>query len=228
MRFAAIETSGEWCSVALWLDGDVVCAEQRAGVRHGEFALPMLQSLMQRHGVSRRALQAVAFGAGPGAFTGLRMACGLAQGIALGLDIPVLPISTLAALAEESGATRVLTALDARMQEVYFAAFEQQGDQWRESIAAQCVPPSAVSLPAGTGWVGAGNGFAAYGEALAARLGAQMQHCNALLHPSAAAIARLAAPRLAAGEVIDAALAVPVYVRNKVALTRTEQAGLHA
>lgn len=226
MRFAAIETSGEWCSVALWLDGDVVCAEQRAGVRHGEFALPMLQSLMQRHSVSRRALQAVAFGAGPGAFTGLRMACGLAQGIALGLDIPVLPISTLAALAEESGATRVLTALDARMQEVYFAAFERQDGQWRESIAAQCVPPRAVRLPEGTGWVGAGNGFAAYGEALAARLGAQMQHCNALLHPSAAAIARLAAPRLAAGEVIDAALAVPFYVRNKVALTRTEQAEL--
>ena len=118
MLLAAIETSTEWCSVALWSDGESAGLERRAGNRHSELALPMLEKLLgNRLGKSR--LDAVAFGAGPGAFTGLRIACALAQGLALARGLPVIGVSTLEALAEESGAARALCCLDARMREVY-------------------------------------------------------------------------------------------------------------
>ena len=215
MRFAAIETSTEWCSVALWRDGEIVCAERRAGHRHSELALPMLDSLLSSFDLTARRLDAVAFGAGPGSFTGLRIACGLAQGLAFGRGIPVLGISTLEALAEEGGAARVVACLDARMGEVYYSALEKREGRWTEVVAARCVPPQAAPRPAGDDWVGCGNGFAVYGN-----LG--LDRVLPEVHPSAAAVARLAAPRLAAGEGVDAALAAPVYVRDKVALTTAE------
>src|SRR5512147_1610183 len=102
MRFAALETSTDWCSVALWLDGDIACLEECAGHGHSERLLPMLDRLAAEGGVALRSLDAVAFGAGPGSFTGLRIACGVAQGIALARGVPALGISTLEALAEQS------------------------------------------------------------------------------------------------------------------------------
>jgi tRNA threonylcarbamoyladenosine biosynthesis protein TsaB len=216
MRFAALETSTEWCSVALWRDGEIAGVERRAGNRHSELALPMLESLLQRYRSSPAELDAVAFGAGPGSFTGLRIACGLAQGLAFVRAIPVLGVSTLEALAEESGAPRVVACIDARMREVYYAALEREPRGWREVIPPQCVAPSLIALPAGD-WVGAGNGFAVYGN-----MG--LKKVLPEVHPSAIAVARLAAPRLAAGEGVDAALAAPVYVREKVAFTKAELA----
>src|SRR5712671_4015986 len=158
MRFAAIETSTEWCSVALWADGEIAALERRAGMRHSELALPMLERLLAAAGIGAGQLDAVAFGAGPGAFTGLRIACGLAQGLAFARGLPVIGISTLEALAEESGATRVVACLDARMREVYYSALERNGGGWRERIPAQCVPPGEVQRP-GDDWIGCGNGF---------------------------------------------------------------------
>ena len=216
MRFAAFETSTEWCSVALWRDGEIACAERRAGNRHSELALPMLEKLLREHGLCAQELDAVAFGAGPGSFTGLRIACGLAQGLALARGIPVLGVSTLEALAEESGAPRVVACIDARMREVYYAALERYDRGWREVIAAQCVAPASVMVP-GAGWIGAGNGFAVYGN-----MG--LEKVLPEVHPTALAVARLAAPRLAAGEGVDAALAAPLYVRDKVAFTQAELA----
>jgi tRNA threonylcarbamoyladenosine biosynthesis protein TsaB len=215
MKFAAFETSTEWCSVALSLDGEIACLEERAGNRHSELALPMLEKLLRDAGLAAKALEAVAFGAGPGSFTGLRIASGLAQGIALARGIPVLGISSLEALAEESGATRVIACLDARMREVYYSALEKKDGRWREVVEPQCVPPAKVSVPAGEGWIGCGNGFAVYGS-----LG--MNTMLPEIHPSALAVARLAAPRFAAGEGVDAALAQPLYVRDKVAYTAEE------
>jgi tRNA threonylcarbamoyladenosine biosynthesis protein TsaB len=161
-------------------------------------------------------LDAIAFGAGPGSFTGLRIACGIAQGLAFARGLRVLGVSTLEALAEDSGAARVLACLDARMREVYYAALERQGRGWREVIAAQCLAPAALVVPPGD-WIGAGNGFAAYGN-----MG--LETVLPEVHPTAIAVARLAAPRLAAGEGVDAALALPVYVREKVAFTSAELA----
>lgn len=219
MRFAAFETATEWCSAALWVDGEIVSVEERAGNRHAERLLPMLDQAAACAGISLGALSAVAFGCGPGSFTGLRIACGVAQGIALARDLPVLGVSTLQALAQESGLARVIACLDARMHEVYYSALERQHSGWREVIPALCVAPAAAPLPPGEGWTGCGNGFSVYAEAFRSRISSMIPD----LHPSAVAVARLAAPRLAAGEGVDAALAAPVYLRDKVAFTVAER-----
>jgi len=210
MRFAAIETSTEWCSVALWRDGEIAALERRAGQSHSEHALPMLEKLL-----GKSTLDAVAFGAGPGSFTGLRIACGIAQGLAFARDLPVLGVSTLEELAQESGATRVVACLDARMREVYYSALEKRSGRWHEVIAAQCIAPHSAPRPPGDGWVGIGNGFAVYGSMGLDRVFPE-------IHPTAIAVAQLAAARLAAGEGVDAAQAAPVYLRDKVAFTKEE------
>jgi tRNA threonylcarbamoyladenosine biosynthesis protein TsaB len=220
MRFAAFEASSDWCSVALWRDGEIAAAERRTPNRHSEFALPMLHELMQRACLGFESLDAVAFGAGPGSFTGLRIACGLAQGIAFARSLPVLGVSTLEALAQESGARRVVACIDARMREIYYAALERQGGGWREVVAAQCVAPAAAALPPGEGWIGCGSGFAAFPDLFQNRIAVM----KADVHPTALAVAQLAAPRLAAGEGVDAAAAAPVYLRDKVAYTKEELA----
>ena len=216
MKFAAFESATEWCSAALWLDGELRSVDERAGHRHGELLLPMLQGLLERAGIKAADLEAVAFGAGPGAFTGLRIACGAAQGLAFARGLPVFGVSTLEAMAEESGAPRAVACLDARMGEVYYSALELQGTRWREVVPAQCVAPSLAPRPPGEGWIGVGSGFAAHGAMGFAAVYPEV-------HPSAAAVARLAAPRLAAGEGMDAALAAPIYLRDRVALTTEER-----
>ena len=216
MKIAAFETSTEWCSVALWRDGELCAVEERAANRHGELALPMLERLLAAARLGAADLEAVAFGAGPGAFTGLRIACGLAQGLAFARGLPVLGISSLEAMAEECGAPRVVACLDARMGEVYYSALEKRGARWEEVVGAQCVAPAAAPRPPGEGWVGCGNGFAVYGAMGLHRVYPEV-------HPTAAAVVRLAAPRLAAGEGVDAGEAVPHYLRDKVALTTEER-----
>lgn len=220
MKFVSFETATEWCSVALWLDGEVCAIEERVGHNHSERVLPMLDRLAAAAGIGIDALEAVAYGSGPGSFTGLRVACGVAQGIAFARGIPAIGISTLEAIAEESGAERVVACLDARMREVYYSAHEridgEPGARWREVMPAQCLAPAALAHPPGEGWIGCGNGFAAYGS-----LG--LSKVMPEIHPSAVAVARLAAPRLAAGGGVDAALALPAYVRDKVAFTTAER-----
>src|SRR5690348_11799286 len=192
VRFAALETSTEWCSVALHVDGETRAVERRAGQRHSQLVLPMLHSLLRQWDLGPEKLEGIAFGAGPGSFTGLRIACGLAQGLALARGLRVLGISSLEAVAEEAGASRVVACLDARMREVYYAALERDARGWREAIGAQCVAPAAAPPPPGEGWIGCGSGFAAFPE-ISKRLG--LENTFAELHPTAAAIARLAAPR---------------------------------
>ena len=226
MDFAAIETATELCSVALWRDGEIASLERRAGNRQGEFVLPMLDALLTRTGLRVDDLQAIAFGAGPGAFTGLRIACGVAQGLSFARNLPVIGVSTLEAVAEESGASRVFVALDARMQEVYYAAYERRaaGESWRALLPAGCAAPDNLELPPGDGWLGCGSGFAQYPGSIETRLRSALAGTMPDVRPSAVAVARLAAPRIAAGEGVDAALAMPHYVRDKVALTQIEQA----
>ena len=217
MKFAAFETSSEWCSVALAIDGEIAAIERRAGHRHSELALPMFEQLLGNFGLTVAQLDAIAFGAGPGSFTGLRIACGLAQGLALARELPVIGISSLEAIAQESGESRVVACIDARMREVYYSALERQGVRWHEVIAAQCIAPEAARPPPGEGWIGCGNGFAVYGNF-------GLKKVMPEVHPTAIAVAQLAAPRLEAGEGVDAALAAPVYVRDKVAFTKEELA----
>lgn len=221
MKFAAFETSSEWCSVALAIDGEFKALERRAGHRHSELALPMLEELLANAGLTVAALQAVAFGAGPGSFTGLRIACGLAQGLALARGLPVIGVSSLEAIAQESGASRVVACIDARMREVYYSALEKTARGWHDLIPPQCIAPEAAPRPPGEDWIGAGNGFAAYSK-MSGNLG--LAKVLPEVHPTAIAIAQLAAPRLEAGEGVDAAKAAPMYVRDKVAFTQQELA----
>jgi tRNA threonylcarbamoyladenosine biosynthesis protein TsaB len=223
LKILVLETSTELCSAALWLDGEVDSREVVAGQRNSELLLPMVDALLAAHDISARDLDGVAFGSGPGAFTGVRIACGVAQGIAFGIDVPVAGIGTLLALAAASGAERVVCCLDARMGEVYHAAYEKRGDDFVEVHAPGLYKPAAVpALPEGR-WSGCGSGFAVFREELAARYAGSLEHVIENVVPHAREIAVLAAKQFARGNTVDAADALPLYVRNKVALKVNER-----
>ena len=223
MKILAIETSTELCCAALWLDGKVDAREELAGQRHSELLLPMIDALLESHGLKAVELDCIAFGAGPGSFTGLRIACGVAQGIAFGIDVPVIGIGTLAALAAASQADRVVCCLDARMGEVYHAAYERRRGDWHEVHApGLCRPDAAPELPAGA-WAGCGSGFAVYRAALESRYAGKLARVIDGLAPHAREIAVLAAVEFGRGGAISAELAAPLYVWNKVALRMDER-----
>lgn len=226
MHLLALETSTEYCSCALSVDGAVREACVRAGQGHSELLLPMVAQLMSEVGLSFKQLDAIAFGAGPGSFTGLRIACGAAQGLAFAHELPVVPVVTLEALAQESGAARVLACLDARLGELYLAAYERAGEaQWKVCAAPALL--KTTELPGLPGaWTGVGSGFAAHGAVLAARYA--LDAVNAEVFPRAGAVAALAAVKFAHGEVLPADQAAPLYLRDKVALDVNEQAALRA
>ena len=184
----------------------------------------MIDALLQEAGMTLQQLHGIGFGAGPGSFTGLRIACGLAQGMAFGADLPLAPVGTLECLAQASGARRVVAALDARMGEIYHAAFELGPAGWQVKCAASlCRPEDAPDLE-GVGWVGCGSGFAAHGEALRQRYGKALDATQPDLYPHARDVAALAALIFANGKGVDSAQAAPVYIRDKVALSIVERA----
>jgi len=225
VRILALDTSTEWCSVAIGDGTEWRVREAHAGSLHSECLLPMVRALLVDTGLALVHLDGIAFGAGPGSFTGIRVGCGVAQGLALGADLPVLPVSTLEALAHEArrahGWRRVLACLDARMREIYAAAYAESGEGWRAVMEPRVAKPDDVAMPPDcVDARGAGNGFAAY-PALAARLG--LAEVDVDLRPSARAICELALPRLAAGHGVAAADALPTYVRHRVALTTAER-----
>jgi tRNA threonylcarbamoyladenosine biosynthesis protein TsaB len=226
MRVLAIETSTEYCSVALWQDGVVSERTQQVGQKHSEVLMEMLDALLKAAGVKLAELDGIAFGEGPGSFTGVRIACGVTQGLALGADLPVVGICTLQAVAQGSGNNRVIAALDARMAEVYFAVYEKVDGQWRTVCAPCLCLPQNTPAVSGDNWHAAGSGFAAHGDVLQARYGGQLSGVDAACVPQARAIAELAAPQFAAGKGMDAALAMPLYLRDKVALKTSERQAL--
>jgi tRNA threonylcarbamoyladenosine biosynthesis protein TsaB len=223
MNILALETSTEYCSVALWQDGEVVSRCESVGQKHSERLMTMIDELLQAIGHKLQALDGIAFGMGPGSFTGVRIACGVAQGLALGANLPVVGVCTLEALAEASGHDRVIAVLDARMSEIYHAAYEKQGEEWiAVSEPSLCKPEAAPAL-SGEGWFAAGSGFSVNATALQARYAGQLSGMDGTVVPQAAAIAALGARRLARGEGVDAALALPLYLRDKVALKTAER-----
>ena len=226
MNLLALETSTDQCSVALWCDGALLTRSLHAPRRQAEILLPMFDEVLAEGGITRGQLDGIAFGRGPGAFTGVRLAVSVAQGLALALDRPVLPVSTLAALALAApvAAPCVLAVLDARMGEVYAGAFRRAAAVL-DPLGAETVGAAAVlEVPAAPAWFGVGSGWAVHAEALGRRLGAAvLAGVDATAVPEAAQVARLAAPALAAGGGVRADQALPVYLRDKVALTRTER-----
>ncbi len=226
MNLLAIETSTESCSVALLVGDALLVRSELAPRRHAELLLPMCEAVLAEAGLQKSALQGVAVGCGPGAFTGVRLAISAAQGVALGLDLPVVPVSSLAALALQApaGDLPVLAVIDARMGEVYGGVFRRTAADALEALADEWVgPPDALQLPIAPGWAVIGTGWGTYPGQLRARLPADPAWVDAVRFPQAAEVARLAAPRLAAGAGVPAAQALPVYLRDKVALTVAEQ-----
>ena len=230
MKLLAFETATEACSVALWIDGEVRERFDLVPRRHAELALPWAEQLLADAGIARSRLDAVAVGRGPGAFTGVRLGVALAQGIALALDVPVLPVSTLAALAAQATGDRVLAAIDARMGEMYFGLFGRAADglvvaRGREWIGTAAMP----GLPDAQARVlGIGSGFNAEAGALRATLAQRLVGCDGEGLPHAADVARLGAAAWTRGEAIAADALEPAYLRNKVALTLDEQAQARA
>lgn len=222
MKILALETSTEYCSVALWQDGTVTERSELVGQKHSEMLIPMLDALLQATGHKLQALDGIAFGKGPGSFTGVRIACGVAQGLALGAEVKVVGVCTLQALAEASGRDKVIAAIDARMGELYLAAYEKREGAWIEVVAPCLCRPDVTPMVPGKDWAGVGNGFAVAGEILRPRYALHV--VDAGLMPQAAAVARLAAAEFAKGNAVDAALALPLYLRDKVALTTRERA----
>ncbi|HRE13539.1 MAG TPA: tRNA (adenosine(37)-N6)-threonylcarbamoyltransferase complex dimerization subunit type 1 TsaB [Usitatibacteraceae bacterium] len=225
MNLLAVETSTDLCSVALRAGERLHVDEARIPNRHAERLEPMARALLGEAGLVPSDLDGFAFGQGPGSFTGIRIGCGFIQGLAFALDRPVIPVPSLEALAQASGAARVATALDARMGEAYFAAYESGPDGWIARIAPCLVAPGEIPPLPGTGWWSAGSGFEAFDwlrDACAASLAG---HCSSIV-PGAGAVAKLAAVRLGRGEGIRAEDAAPLYLRDKVARTVAErQAG---
>jgi tRNA threonylcarbamoyladenosine biosynthesis protein TsaB len=223
MKLLVLDTSTEYCSAALWLDGRIHARRVLAGQRHSSLLLPMVDELLRESAITLRQLDGIGYGAGPGSFTGLRIACAVTQGLAFGADLPVVGVSTLESIAEQTGADRVLTVLDARMAEVYWAAYQRDGAGWRIVTDAQLALPESVAVPDEGDWVGAGNGFVALGGVLRPRLAARLLRIDDTIMPDAAAMAPLAARAFERGGGKDAALAAPIYLRDKVALTVDER-----
>lgn len=231
MRILALETSTENGSCALWCDGAILQRQCPAGRSHSETLLPLVRELLDTSGLSVAQLDGIAFGVGPGAFTGLRVACGAAQGLAVAADLPLLPVTSLEAMAAacaaaaspETGADEILALLDARMAEIYAGTYGRPEKCWQLQGEIRVLSPAALDLPRRvTTGLACGNALLAYPD-LAARVAAAGYQCFPDVIPEAAWLARLAAPRLAAGEGIDPALAAPLYVRDKVAKTVAER-----
>ncbi len=221
-KILAIETAGPGCSAALWVDGEV---EERFELKprgHSELILGMMQRLLAQAGLRLTQLDALGFSRGPGSFTGVRIATGVIQGAAFAAELPVVPVSTLAALAQgccrETAARRILCALDARMGELYWGAYGLRADGLVELIGREQVAPAdEVELPEGDGWHGVGSGWAAFGDALARRMGPALEATDASRLCRARDVVVLAAAGHLAGHGVSAAEALPVYLRDRVA-----------
>jgi tRNA threonylcarbamoyladenosine biosynthesis protein TsaB len=220
MKLLAIETATEACSAALWVDGQTTQRFRIAPREHAALILSMCDELLADAGVARAELDAVAFGRGPGSFTGVRIAASAAQGMAFALERPVLPISTLAALAQgarrERGWERVLAAIDARMGEVYWATFSADArglmvPNGEEAVAA----PARVTRNAPGAVQGAGSGWQTYGAILSQATGITEWDGDRL--PQARDVAELAVAAWARGEAVPPEQAIPVYIRDDVA-----------
>ena len=215
----ALDTATEACSVALLHDGRVLSHYEVAPRLHAQRLLPMIQQLLGETGIAAAQLDAIAFGRGPGAFTGVRIAIGVVQGLAFALERPVLPMSNLAVLAQralrEQGATQVAAAIDARMDEVYWGCYRAEAGEMRLLGQEAVLPPEQAEAPRGASgdWFGVGTGWGSY----AARIALAPVAMDGGLLPHAEDLLSLAQFAWARGEAVAADQAQPVYLRDQVA-----------
>ncbi|AIF47130.1 tRNA (adenosine(37)-N6)-threonylcarbamoyltransferase complex dimerization subunit type 1 TsaB [Dyella japonica] len=226
MNLLAIETSTEACSVALIHGDEVIARSELAPRRHAELVLPMADALLAEAGLGRHALDVIAVGRGPGAFTGVRLGISLAQGMALALDVPVVTVSSLAALALEAPEddASILAVIDARMGEIYAASYRSDGNGGLVELDEERVcTPEALILSPSHAWHVVGTGWTTYADVLRPRLTGPLLSAEGARYPQARHVAELAAREFAAGRAHAPEQALPVYLRDKVALTLVEQ-----
>ena len=224
MNLLAFDTSTDTLFIALQRGTALWQHQAAGGANSSATLLPSIQQGLQALDLQFADLDAIVFGRGPGSFTGLRTACAIAQGLALGASKPLLPVDTLLAVAEEAreqhGLADVMAVLDARMSEVYHAGYRWAEGLWHATHALGLCAPEALQVPEGLSVVG--NAQAAYAE----RLAPQAAHRVAL--PTATALLRLAPRLMADGHLVDASYALPLYIRDKVALTTAEREAARA
>ncbi len=226
MRILALDTATEACSAALIIDGQITSEYQLAPREHSRLILKMIDDLLLQVNLPVAELDAIAFGRGPGSFMGVRIAAGVVQGIAFAHDLPVIPVSCLKAIAqrayEQTGCKQVLTAIDARMDEVYWAPYRLQQGQWQLDGEECVISPDKIQLAevlgkADEAWIGAGTGWASYKERILQTTDCQRPTLLPDCLPSAEVIVKLAVDEFKAGNTVTAAEAIPVYLRNNVA-----------
>ena len=230
MKILAIDTATEACSAALYIDGVITEEFQVAPREHTQLILKMIETLLEQSGLKVKQLDALAFGRGPGSFTGVRIATGIVQGLAFASDLPVIPVSTLAALSQHAYDNHkhehVLAAIDARMGEIYWACYKKGANNIMSLSSEECVSSadSVVLTDDETNqWCGAGSGWLAYKEVLTNITGDQLATVYADELPRSSSIVKLAADAFQRGEAVEASLALPVYLRNDVAKKKGEQ-----
>ncbi|PWC12199.1 tRNA (adenosine(37)-N6)-threonylcarbamoyltransferase complex dimerization subunit type 1 TsaB [Brenneria corticis] len=222
-RILALDTATEACSVALWNDGEIHSLFAVCPREHTRRVLPMVRQVLAESGLTLGALDALAFGRGPGSFTGVRIGIGIAQGLALGADLPMIGVSTLATLAQgalrRTGATRVLTAIDARMGEVYWAQYQQEADgRWQGDAGEAVLTPQqvqALSAPLSGRWATAGTGWQTYADLVNHPAVSLLDGDTPL--PQAEDMLPLACRQWDAGQAVSVEQAEPRYLRNEVA-----------
>ncbi len=222
MKLLAIETAAEACSAALFIDGEISLRYEVQPRKQSQLIMPMLDELLDEADLKPTQLDALAFGCGPGSFTGVRIAAGVAQGVAFGADLPVVRVSTLAALAQgcyrQYGHTRLLPAFDARMQEVYWGCYELQESGLMSALFPdEIAVADKVTQPQGDNWYGVGSGWGSYGDELAGRIGAGLESFVVDLHCSAQDVALLGVHGMGQGDAVPAEEALPQYLRDDVA-----------
>ena len=220
-KILAIETATEACSAALLCDGEVIAREQVAPRKHNELILPMCDQLLSDAACSVKQLDAIAFGRGPGAFTGVRIATSVVQGIAYAQDLPVIPVSTLATLAQAAinvyRCGQVMPAIDARMEEIYWAVYVRGQNGVAELVADERVErPSLVRVDVSSGCVGVGSGWGTYKEILQERTTIPSEQIFSDALPSARETVQIAEHKFSNNEVVSADQAIPVYLRDNV------------
>jgi tRNA threonylcarbamoyladenosine biosynthesis protein TsaB len=239
MKLLAVETATEACSAALYIDGIVTERFELTPKEHTRLILPMIDSLMAGAGLKPQQLDALAFGCGPGSFTGVRIATGVIQGIAFGADLPVVPVSTLAAISQDffdknkaqderlkakpATCNVAFTAMDARMGEIFWGVYRRDEQDFAKLIGKESVTPAvAVEFPDLSG-VGVGSGWGVYSHELMTRLIGRVSYCETENLPRAGAIARLGARGFELGLAVAVEQAMPVYLRDKVAKKESER-----
>jgi len=230
MKLLAVETATEACSAALYIDGSITERFSLTANEHTKLILPMIDSLMTEAGLIPQQLDALAFGCGPGSFTGVRIATGVIQGIAFGADLPVVPISTLAAIAQDYFDSNInmeqhtaFTAMDARMGEIFWGVYDRDEQGYAKLIGKEAVTlADDIAFPDLNG-IGLGSGWGVYEHELMLRLAGKVNHYEVDIRPRARAIARLGARGFELGLAVAVELAMPVYLRDKVAKTEAER-----